>query len=136
MKRHGAGFLIGKIFPGGEIRFLGLVAPVEKRLKKNGIYDIPKGKLNPFETDIECAKRECMEEAGISIENSQIIGYPYTDDGLCIYSAITDQDPIISPNPSTGIVEHEGYAWVSKNEILNLSLDYLRNLIANSLQNF
>jgi len=136
VKRHGAGFLIGKFFPNGDIRFLGLVAPIEKRLKKNGIYDIPKGKLNTGETNLECAKRECWEEAGILVDDSHIIGYPYSDKGLCIYSAITDQEPTIIPNPSTGIVEHEGYDWLSSDEILNLSLDYLKNIIANSLRHF
>ncbi len=136
MKNHGAGFLLGKIFPDGEIKFLGLIAPVEKRIKKNGVYDIPKGKINPGETILDCAKRECEEESGIAIDDSQIIGYPYVDNGLWVYSAITNQEPCISPNPITGIVEHEGYKWLSREEILKHSLDYLRGLISNSIKHF
>ncbi len=136
MKNHGAGFLLGKIFPNGEIKFLGLIAPVEKRIKRNGIYDIPKGKINPGETILDCAKRECKEESGIFIDDNQIIGHPYVDNGLWIYSAIISQEPCISPNPTTGIIEHEGYKWLTKDEILMFSLDYLRNLISNSLKHF
>ena len=136
MKNHGAGFLLGKIFPSGEIKFLGLIAPIEKRIKRKGIYDIPKGKINPGETTLDCAKRECQEESGILVDDRQIIGYPYVEDGLWIYSGIVDSEPCISPNPATGIIEHDGYDWLTRDEILNLSLDYLRNLIANSLKHF
>ena len=43
MARKGAGFLIGKISQEGEIRFLGLLVPIEKRINKKGFYDLPKG---------------------------------------------------------------------------------------------
>jgi len=136
VKNNGAGFLLGKRFPDGEVRFLGLVAPIEKRIKKNGIYDIPKGKINIGESNLDCAKRECKEECGIEVNDSDIIGYPYSEDGLCIYSAIINQRPEIKPNPVTGIIEHDGFDWLSRDEISNLSLDYLRNLIINSLRHF
>jgi len=129
LKKNGAGFLIGKIFPDGNIRFLGLVAPIETRVKKKGIFDIPKGKIKPGESSLDCAIRECFEESGILISRKDIIGKPYSDKNLIIYPAISNSDVEILPNPETGIVEHEGAMWLSRDEIENLCLDYLSRII-------
>ena len=61
MKKSGAGFLIGRVFPGGEVKFLGLVAPKKVQNKKGGVYDIPKGKLKKGEDKFQGAVRECEE---------------------------------------------------------------------------
>lgn len=121
----GAGFLIGKIFPNGDIKFLGLEAPKDIKANKGGVYDIPKGKVKKSESDIECAKRECREESGISVQDSDIIGEPVMGKNLTIFLAITDQKPIISPNPDSGKIEHNSHAWLSKTDIENSCLDYL-----------
>jgi 8-oxo-dGTP pyrophosphatase MutT (NUDIX family) len=129
-KSKGAGFLIGKIFPNGDIKFLGLEGKQNEKTRKKGIiYDIPKGKLKKIESDIEGAKRECMEESGISVMDSDIIGDPVSFENLTIFLASTDQKPIINPNPDSGKIEHNSHEWLSKTDIENNCLDYLAPFI-------
>ena len=42
---------------------LGLKALPRFRRKNNGTYDIPKGRIDPFERSFQAAMRECLEEA-------------------------------------------------------------------------
>ena len=136
MKIRAAGFIISKIFPDGSIKYLGLVASIEKRVEKGGVYDIPKGKIEDGESSLECAKRECEEECGIVIEDSDILGAPYCEDGLCLYFALTRQSPEIKANPVTGIFEHEGFAWLKKDEIINGALCNLKKYISCTIDQF
>lgn len=126
LKKTGAGFLIARVFPKKGVRFLGLIAPEKIRNKKGGTYDIPKGKLKEEESEIDGATRECKEESGISVKNSDIIGDPVRYDNLTIFLASCDQDPEILPNPDSGIIEHEGFKWLSRDEIVNSCLNYLK----------
>ena len=127
MKNKGAsGFLIGKRDEVHGWLFLALFAPIEKRIGREGIYDIPKGARKSGETFLECAKRECFEETMIKIRDSQILGEGVSFDNIVIYPAESSVDPIIEPNPESGILEHDGFTWVSREEICNKSFDYLR----------
>jgi 8-oxo-dGTP pyrophosphatase MutT (NUDIX family) len=136
MKKKGAGFLIAKFFPNDGLRFLGLIAPIETRIKKQGIFDIPKGKAKIGESYLECAKRECKEESGIRVANKDIIGDGILDGKVMIYPAITTQEPVIMPNPESGIIEHDGYMWLTREEIVDGCLDYLRPCIYMCIKNF
>lgn len=135
MKKHAAGFLIGKLVSGNKIKFLGLVADEATRKARSGIYDIPKGKFNKDESDIDCAIRECFEESGILFSKDDVIGKPSIKNGLVIYSALTEDNPEINPNPESGIVEHEGFKWLDEKTILDLCLGYLRDSIFESIDN-
>jgi 8-oxo-dGTP pyrophosphatase MutT (NUDIX family) len=126
LKNAGAGFLIGRIFPEGEIKFLGLVASKKMQNKKGGIYDIPKGKLKKGENKFQGAVRECEEESGISVKISDVIGDPVDYKNLTLFLAATSQDPKISPNPDSGIVEHEGFAWLTRDNLVKSCLSYLK----------
>ena len=128
-KKDGAGFLIGRVFLDGEVKFLGLVALPETRLKKGGRFDIPKGNLKNLENEIEGAKRESFEECGIKILDSDIIEDSATSGNLVIFPAMTKQDPNISPNPESGILEHESFEWLTKKEIDSQCLDYLKPIV-------
>ena len=136
MARKGAGFLIGKISQEGEIRFLGLLVPIEKRINKKGFYDLPKGGIKRGESTLDCAKRECEEESGIIISNSDIIGPSISSDGLTIFPAITNQNPCIKKNPETGVLEHESAVWLTRSEIEKLCLDYLKPAIESCMFSF
>ena len=135
MKNHAAGFLIGKIFPNKKIKFLGLIADEKMRKSKQGIYDIPKGKIEKDESYIDCAIREGFEESGILISKNQIVGKPSVKNGLVIYSALTRDNPEVKENPKTGILEHQGFKWLDEPEILDFCLDYLRESILESIKN-
>jgi len=123
MKCSAAGFIIFKIHE-NKIKYLGLEALPYFAKKSNGIYDIPKGKIDPGETPFECAKRECLEEAGLRAH--KIIEGPYNYDGLALWLAECYQKPKISINPHTKQKEHLGYSWISGDEIEEKCLDYLR----------
>ena len=126
LKKPGAGFLIARVFPKGEVKFLGLIAPKDTRDKKGGRYDIPKGKLKKEESELDGATRECKEESGISIKASDIVGEPVRYDNLTVFLASCDQDPEILPNPDSGIIEHEGFKWLSREEMIGSCLKYLK----------
>lgn len=56
------------------------------------IWEIPAGTLNPNEPPIECAKRELIEEAGVSAENWEKLGEitplpGYSDERIHIFLA-------------------------------------------------
>lgn len=127
--KKGAGFLVGKILQDNSVRFLGLLAPIEKRIEKRGIYDLPKGGVKEGESALDCAKRECEEESGIIIKDSDIIGPGVLSNGITIFPAITDQNPHILKNPETGILEHEAAHWIKRYEMEDLCLDYLKPVI-------
>lgn len=111
-----AGFVLVKRDP--EMRFL-ILRSVD------GEWDLPKGQTDGDENAKTCAKRETLEETGLS---------PELDWGetFITYSSITffvgnvDDDPDFKPNPKTGVVEHSDFKWVSLNEALTLLPYYLK----------
>jgi 8-oxo-dGTP pyrophosphatase MutT (NUDIX family) len=107
----------------GKNEILGLEALRKFKQRNNGIYDIPKGRIDLGETPIQCAVRECWEEAGIN--RYDIVAGPLISGPMYVWLAKTEQVPIISPNPETGYIEHLGYEWLSINDILENCLDYL-----------
>lgn len=136
MKKPGAGFLVARVFPEDEVKFLGLVAPEKIRNKKGGTYDIPKGKLKKKESDFDGAVRECEEESGISISQDDLVGKPVKYKNLTIFLASCEQDPKIKPNPETGIIEHEGFNWLSRDEIVDSCLNYLKPAVKSLADRF
>jgi len=136
LKKRGAGFLVARVFPKNKVKFLGLVAPEDIRNKKGGTYDIPKGKLKKEESDFDGAVRECEEESGIKISQSNLVGKPIEYKNLTIFLASCDQDPKIQPNPETGIIEHEGFNWLSRDEIVNSCLGYLKPAVKSLADRF
>ena len=107
-----------------QLYFLGLIALPEFQTKNNGIYDIPKGRIDPGETLLQCAIRESKEEASIDI--THLDSGPYTYDRLTIWLAESYQKPYIGINPTTGIKEHLGYTWVNGETMEAQCLDYLK----------
>jgi 8-oxo-dGTP pyrophosphatase MutT (NUDIX family) len=79
--------------------------------------DIPKGKLEEGETPFSCAMRETFEESGIFN-----IDFPFGREHIQVSTMIifigeTSQDPKISPNPVTGVFEHEDANWITFDEM-------------------
>lgn len=108
----------------GRYLFLGLVAlPIFQR-KNFGIYDIPKGRLDPGELPLQAAVREAQEEAGIDI--THLDSGPFMFDRMTLWLAESYQEPCIGVNPITGKKEHMGYSWVSGETLETQCLDYLK----------
>ena len=101
-----------------------------------GKIDIPKGHVEPGESDIEAAIRECQEEAGINVVPSRDMKWGdifYVSErkhkDVIVYLAVTDQDPVILPNPETKQYEHDGYHWLSSEQMKRMSYPYLHGAI-------
>lgn len=120
----GSGFVLFRFFPDG-IRFLGLIGPEFHRNRCNGMYDIPKGVIDAGETAYQTALREAQEEAGYKLTDNAVIAGPFKDGLLTIWLAQVYDEPSITPNPHTGIVEHEGYEWLRPEDLLGNCYNYL-----------
>jgi len=97
-----------------------------------GKIDIPKGHLEDGESDFEAATRETLEEAGIEVvrERDMMWGDVYhlserTHKDVCIFLAMTDQEPRITRNPDTNKYEHDGYHWLTWQEAKRKCYPYL-----------
>jgi len=96
-------------------------------LKSKGIADLPKGSSMPGESYLETAKRETLEETGLSFPDSSVVSMkPYVHDGLAFFVAVHDGKPVISPNPQTGEIEHEWCGWVPWHLAIKEAPTYLR----------
>lgn len=119
-----AGIIIFRV-EGGIPLFLGLKALPKFKKQGKGIYDIPKGRLDAGETPFEAAKRECFEESGI--KPIKIVAGPFIDGPLAVWLGETDKSIIaIGKNPDSGIIEHEGYSWMTTKELEAKCLVYLK----------
>ena len=119
-----AGVIVYQDFGPDELYFLVLIALPEFQTKNKGIYDIPKGRIDPGEMPLQCAIREAQEEATIDI--THLDSGPYTYDRLTVWLAESYQTPRIGVNPTSGIKEHLGYKWVNGKEMEAHCLDYLK----------
>lgn len=87
-------------------------------------WDLPKGHVDPGETEIECALRELREETGIAAEEIEVVdGFRFTthyqvrskrdgrleDKTLVVFLGRLNRDVPIQPT------EHGGYQWFAWN---------------------
>jgi bis(5'-nucleosidyl)-tetraphosphatase len=91
-----------------------------------GLYDLPKGRLDPGEDLFQCAIREMWEEATISD-----VRYPWgkvsiTMENLTFYMCETYEDPQIRENPAHGFCEHESALWLDPFEAHKLLPEFLK----------
>lgn len=119
-----AGIIVFQYQGKDNLYFLGLEALPQFQTKNNGIYDIPKGGIDPGETPLQCAIREAREEATIDISN--LDSKSYIHDRLIVWLAESYQIPKIGVNPITGIREHLGYKWIKSFQMEEQCLDYLK----------
>jgi 8-oxo-dGTP pyrophosphatase MutT (NUDIX family) len=118
----GAGFIIFNKTDSSKVLVL---------IRDDGQYDIPKGKRDKGESDLDAAKRETFEECSIVVERFEMLSIDpsYIGSQLTTYSAVTDKLPEIIPNCHSGIWEHVGYEWVEKDKAIARCLPYLRQHI-------
>ncbi len=99
-------------------------------------FDLPKGKIEDGESELEAAVRETYEET-----NVKDIDMPYGNANVVLansgknkklvvlFVGTTDEEPVIKKNPETNVYEHHGYAWLTLNEAEVKLHDYLRPAI-------
>lgn len=119
-----AGIVVYQDHGPNQLYFLGLIALPEFQTKNHGIYDIPKGRIDPGESPLQCAIREAQEEAKIDI--THLDSGAHTHDRLTVWLAESYQTPRIGVNPTTGIQEHLGYEWIKGDQMEAQCLDYLK----------
>ena len=109
----------------GRFEILGLTALPSQQRRCSGVYDFPKGQIDPGETSFDAAVRECYEETGLLPK--RITAGPFHDETMVFWLGEVDADekPVISTNPKTGINEHVGYKWITTEEGVRTCLDYL-----------
>jgi 8-oxo-dGTP pyrophosphatase MutT (NUDIX family) len=96
-------------------------------LKNKGVVDLPKGSTIGDETHIETARRECLEETGITVSDDSIVDTkPYICENLAFFVAVQNGKPVISPNPVTGETEHDWCGWVRWHIAIREAPIYLR----------
>ena len=78
---------------------------------------MPKGTQELNETSLACAIRETYEETGILIPPEDVSKESLVIGRLEMYFAETNQDPLINPNPASGIIEHIGYYWLEEQDL-------------------
>ena len=122
---HGAGIIILREFDGRK-KLLGLVGPKILQKKHFGKFDIPKGCVDPGETFIECAQRECREEVGYTTDDYQILFGPWSGKRLKLWLACTKKDPVIQINPKINAPEHLGFHWLDPEELLANCYTFLK----------
>ncbi|MGL1893914.1 MAG: NUDIX domain-containing protein [Spirochaetaceae bacterium] len=100
-----------------------------KRTYKPIGYSLPGGHLEFGETLKDCAKREVFEEAGVEIENIEIITIGenlfldknFHSISIFIFSTIKDDQILQNPEPD----KCDGWNWISIDNIpKNLSFNY------------
>lgn len=108
---------------------------------RNGFWDLPKGKIELNESELECAVREVEEECGIErlsvVKFLKYTYHTYVEDNQPIlkktswFLMSSDYMKKLTPQKSEGIIK---VIWVSKNEIpskLDNSFENIKDLLNN-----
>jgi 8-oxo-dGTP diphosphatase len=90
-----------------------------------GTWAVPAGKFEPGENAVDCAKREMLEETGISLKESELkffrefyVVYPKIDFTFHAFSVEFSNLPNIKINK----IEHQNVQWFSPDQALKLNL--------------
>ena len=89
-------------------------------------FDLPKGQVEPFETNLVAALRECEEESGVSQLDFRWGLVTTRCNNVTLYIAETNEEPIITPNPETGEYEHHSAQWLDLDTAADVLRDYLK----------
>jgi 8-oxo-dGTP pyrophosphatase MutT (NUDIX family) len=89
-------------------------------------FDLPKGQVEPFETNLVAALRECEEESGVSQLDFRWGLVTTQCNNVTLYIAETTEEPNIRPNPETGEFEHYSAHWLDLDRASKSLRGYLR----------
>ena len=114
--------------------------------KTKGQYDFPKGCIDFNEEVLNCAIRETVEETGLVINRDYVLDsndFSVFADGLAMFSAkyidlmssfedfsLNKSKKIkIEKNPETLIKEHDGFVWLSYDQVSQNIIPYLQTTL-------
>lgn len=108
----------------GEVRSCGVLVFREKPeqefllLRHPKRWDLPKGRLDPGETDLQCAMRELWEETGITKDDIRIDpDFRYTTNYSLIANGAAKTKSLLillgylDHEVPIQVTEHQGYQW-------------------------
>ena len=102
-------------------------------VQHDGVFDLPKGRIDGDESQLDAAKRECFEECSVVINDSDLLFQstsPINYGVLSTFCAQTSETPAITVNPHSNILEHADFLWVTKEDFCNNCLDFLKPAVA------
>ena len=94
-------------------------------LHTEDFMDLPKGGIDVGEDVLSTALRETREEANITDLKFNWGFKTINLNRLTMFLAETKQDPEITPNPHTGVLEHLGASWLTWHEAYNATKPWL-----------
>ena len=96
--------------------------------------DLPKGVIEQGESSFNAAVREAYEEAGIRIDDCELIcNEPSTFDNIQFYYVFWNGIPTIAKNPETGILEHDNALWLPWRLAINKAPEFLKSALFHGL---
>jgi len=98
-------------------------------LNADGDWDLPKGTIDAGEEAYPTAFRELKEETGISHVDLLWGDTCCVTGPLVMMIGVTDDEPNITPNPRTGIIEHQRAVWTSFANAFNIMPEFLKPCI-------
>ena len=108
------GYVLGKKSPAAGIILIKYHNGIPKLLglMDNGEFDLPKGAIETGETIIDGAFRECEEESGITLMKFPWGLKYFSVNHVTLFVAVTEEEPVITPNPATQELEHQYAKWM------------------------
>jgi 8-oxo-dGTP pyrophosphatase MutT (NUDIX family) len=116
-------------------------------MKHKNRWDLPKGHVDPGETDLECALRELEEETGIGVDDIEIDEDFVFKNRYKVKAGRYGPDPVkktlliflawLTNDVDIAVTEHLGYDWFPfdpPHEIQGKTIDPLLTAVADHLQ--
>ena len=102
--------------------------------------DLPKGHVDPGETQMQCALRELEEETGLRRENIHIVSDFSFKLRYRVHAPWIGEEPVLKelviflawlaePNHSIIVTEHQGHRWVKYRQNMTLQKETLDPLL-------
>ena len=125
--KPGAGIIVIRDFSGVNKILVLKQFDTKDNSHNQGYYDFPKGVKEKGESFIDCAIRECFEESNIKLSDENFFYglKSLTLSKLHLFIAFTEKDAKITPNPVSGVMEHEMFEWLEPESLRGKLIPYL-----------
>ena len=125
---YGMKSIVPKVVVSGVVINDGKVLVIQRAASDThpGLWEIPGGGKEPLEKCEDAVKREVKEETGLTIEIKKLVGvFDYTTEKEDCIKDCTQINYLVKPIGKVEVnlsTEHEGFAWITENEINNYNI--------------